>query len=232
MRNASGVVRWATLSVLLTAMGCVSLGRESPPLEQYVLGGGHAEGGAAPSQDGAGMTIGIRRIGLASYLATPSIVVRNGANQIVVSDFHRWAEDVGEGINRAVARHIAAAGAVRAVAIAPWGVRAQHDYLLQLHVTRFEGMVDALAAEGSARVTATWEVIRAEDGTVAARGGTDFLRGGWRVDDYAALVVMLEAGLEELATDVLGCLARVRWEAMNAGAESRSYTTCGAVGDE
>jgi uncharacterized lipoprotein YmbA len=230
MRNAPGVVRWAAMSVLLAATGCMSLGRESPPLEQYVLGGGPAAGGAAASQDGAGMTIGIRRIALASYLATPAIVVRHGANQIVVSDFHRWAEDVGEGINRAVARRLAAADAVRAVAIAPWGVRARHDYLLQLHVTRFEGMAEPVAAEGSARVTATWEVIRPEDGTVAARGSTDYLRGGWRVNDYAALVGMLEAGLEELATDVLGCLARVvQAEAVNGGGGSRSYMTCGGA---
>jgi uncharacterized lipoprotein YmbA len=220
MRSAPGVLRGIAASFLFAATGCVSLGRESPPLEQYVLGGGRSPEGAAASRDGAGLAIGVRRIDLASYLATPAIVVRHGANRIVVSDFHRWAEDVGEGINRLVARHIAAGGAVQAVTVAPWPVRAHHDYLLQLRVTRFEGMVDSLAAEGSVRVTAAWEVIHPEDGTVAARGWTDYQRGGWRVSDYAALVVMLEAGLEELATDVLGCLTRVRFEAAaSAGAD-------------
>jgi uncharacterized lipoprotein YmbA len=232
MRTATRALRLLMLPGLLAATGCVSLGRDAPPLEQYVLGSGPAPAAAAASGDDAGLTIGVRRIDLASYLATPSIVVRRGANQIIVSDFHRWAEDVGEGINRVVAQHLAAAPAVRAVAIAPWPVRAQHDYLVQLHVTRFEGMADSLATEGSARVTASWDIIRPVDGGVAARGVTDHQRSGWRVNDYAALVVMLEAGLAEMAADVLDCLVRVRSAAMApaAGGDSPRALICGRAG--
>jgi uncharacterized lipoprotein YmbA len=218
---------------LLAVTGCVSLGRDAPPLEQYVLGSGPSPAAAAAPQNDAGLTIGVRRIDLASYLATPSIVVRRGANQIIVSDFHRWAEDVGEGINRVVAQRLAAAPAVRAVAIAPWPVRAQHDYLVQLHVTRFEGMAaDSLATEGSARVTASWDIIRPVDGGVVARGVTDHQRSGWRANDYAALVVMLEAGLVEMAGDVLDCLVRVRSAAVAhaAGGDSPPALTCDRAG--
>jgi uncharacterized protein len=233
MRTATRALRLLMMPGLLAATGCVSLGRDAPPLEQYVLGSGPPPTAAAASHDDAGMTIGVRRIDLASYLATPSIVVRRGANQILVSDFHRWAEDVGEGINRVVAQHLAAAPAVRAVAIAPWPVRAQHDYLVQLHVSRFEGMADSLATEGSARVTASWDIIRPVDGGVVARGVTDHQRSGWRVNDYAALVVMLEAGLVEMAGDVLDCLVRVRSAAVapDAGSDSPRALTCGRAGD-
>jgi uncharacterized protein len=233
MRTATRALRLLMMPGLLAATGCVSLGRDTPPLEQYVLGSRPPPTAAAASRDDAGLTIGVRRIDLASYLATPSIVVRRGANQIIVSDFHRWAEDVGEGINRVVAKHLAAAGAVRAVAIAPWPVRAQHDYLVQLHVSRFEGMADSLAAEGSARVTATWDIVRPADGGVVARGVTDHQRGGWRVNDYAALVVMLETGLVEVAADVLDCLVRVRSAAVAHadGGDSPPALTCGRAGD-
>jgi uncharacterized lipoprotein YmbA len=231
MRGATNVCRSLLIPVLLAATGCVSLGRDSPPLEQYVIGSGAAPTTASATGNEAGMTIGVRRIDLAAYLATPSIVIRRGANQIIVSDFHRWAEDVGDGINRAVAHHLAGASPVRAVSIAPWAVRAQHDYLVQLHVSRFEGMADSLASEGSARVTASWEIIRPADGAVLGRGATDHQRGGWRVNDYAALVTMLEAGLGELADDVLGCLARVRSaEEPATGGGSPRALGCGAGG--
>jgi uncharacterized lipoprotein YmbA len=231
MRSAMGAFRRFMMLGLLAATGCASLGRDSPPLERYVLGSGRSPAAVAASQEESGMTIGIRRIDLASYLATPSIVVRRGANQILVSDFHRWAEDVGEGINREVAHHLAAAGAVRAVAIAPWPVRAQHDYLVQLHVSRFEGMADSLATEGSARVAAAWEVIRPADGAVLARGGTDHQRPGWRVTDYAGLVALLEAGLAEVADDVLDCLLRVRSAGQPAAGGGLPQTlACGRAG--
>jgi uncharacterized lipoprotein YmbA len=225
MRN---VLRFMMLGVL-SATGCVSLGRDSPQLEQYVLGSGRSPTTAAASDDAAGMAIGIRRIDLAAYLATPSIVVRRGANQIIVSDFHRWAEDVGAGINREFAHHLRAAAGVGRVDIAPWPVRAQHDYLVQLHVTRFEGMADSLASEGSAHVAATWDIIRPVDGGVVARGSTDHQRSGWRVHDYAALVVMLEVGLDELAGDVLACLMHVRSAVATRAAENNGQQaiTCG-----
>lgn len=234
MRSATGAFRHFVLPALFAATaGCVSLGRDSPTLEQYVLGSGRAPIVAAAREDGSGLAIGIRRIDVASYLATPSVVVRRGANRIIVSDYHRWAEDVGEGINRTLAYHLAAAPEVSAVAIAPWPVRARHDYLVQLHVTRFEGMADSLAAEGSAQVMASWEIIRALDGDVMARGGTDHQRSGWRVNDYAALVVMLEAGLEEMAGDVLACVVRVRSAAVasRANGDSPQAITCGVDGD-
>jgi uncharacterized lipoprotein YmbA len=194
-------------TALLGVMGCVSLGRDAPALEQYVLSARTAPVARAP--DASGMTIGLRRLDLAPYLATPSIVVRRGAHQIMVSDFHRWGEDLGEGINRTVASHLAAAASVRAVHVAPWPVGTRHDYLVQLHVTRFEGVADTLATEGHVQVLASWEIIRPPEGAVVAQGGTDYRRSGWRVGDYAGLVMLLEGGLDVLAGDLVSCLGRL-----------------------
>jgi uncharacterized lipoprotein YmbA len=195
--------------VLIGIAGCASLGRDSPRLEQYVLGAGRSPAAAAAT-DASGLRIGVRRLALAAYLNTPSIVVRQGANRIIVSDFHRWSEDLGEGINRQVARYLGDAASISAVDVAPWPVRTQHDYLVQLHVTRFEGVADALATEGGARVVASWQVVRPADGAVLGRGETDYERSGWRVDDYATLVLLLDDGIEAVAGDVLTCLELVR----------------------
>lgn len=208
------IVAPGVLGVLILALlpGCFSLGRTSPTLEQYVIGGGGTTQLEAPIASLDGVSVGIRRLDLADYLATPAIVVRRGSHEVLTSDFHRWGEDPAAGINRAVARHLAAAASFRAVDVAPWPVRTPHEYLIQLHVTRFEGVVPAGASltvgetagavTGAAQVRASWEIIRQRDETVLARGDTEHVQEGWTVGDYAALVALLDEGLAVVARDV------------------------------
>ena len=197
--------------VLFTLVGCFSLGRDSPPLEQYVLGGDRTTAAASSSVAATGLTIGLRRLDLEPYLATPAIVVRRGARQITTSDFHRWGEDPRDGINRAVARHLAARSSVRAVDVAPWPVRSPHDYLVKIHIARFEGVAseESAATEGEAHVLATWEIIHPSSGEVIARGATDYRVGGWVVGNYAHLVALLDGGLDELTADLASSMGRL-----------------------
>ena len=114
-----------------------------------------------------------------------------------------------QGINRALAGHLAARPSVGAVTVAPWTPRTPLDYLVQLHVTRFEGVADSLAATGEAQLLATWEIIRPSDSAVLARGNTDYRERGWEVGNYGALVILLDAGLRDVANDVITCIARL-----------------------
>jgi len=195
--------------LLLTLGGCFSLSRKTPVLEQYVLGSPPAQ--AKVASDRGGFTIGLRRLDLAPYLAIPAIVVRRGDQQIITSEFHRWGEEPSEGINRALARFLAAEPTVRSVDVAPWSVRSKYDYLIQLHVLRFEGAApeELAGTEGEARVVANWEMIRQPDGVVLARGATDHRERGWRVGDYAGLVTLLDKGLIAMAQDLGACLVRL-----------------------
>lgn len=209
--------------ILGVVPGCFSLGRSSPPLEQYVIGGARPADTIGPIAALDGVSVGVRRLDLADYLSSPAIVVRRGDHEVLTSDFHRWGEDPADGINRAVGRYLAGAPSFRAVDVAPWPVRTRHDFLVQLHITRFEGVVppgstllsDAAAApvEGAAHVRASWEIIRELDGAVLARGATDYREEGWRAGDYAALVALLDEGLAVVARDVAVAL-----EALVAGA--------------
>lgn len=196
---------YGLIAILLAAGGC-SLGRSTTPLQQYVLGGATSDVAVASPAE-SGLVIGVRRLDLAPYLATPAIVIRRG-DEIVISQYHRWAEPPADGINRAVARYLAASGRIRAVDVAPWPVRARHDFLVQLHVNRFEGVVPAAtsAVHGEAHVLASWEVIRQQDGATLARGTTELREPGWRVGDYAALVALLDRGLYQVARELETCL--------------------------
>jgi uncharacterized lipoprotein YmbA len=211
---------------MLVASGCVSLGRDSPPLELYVIGGDAPPAEVAPLPALAGVTVGMRRLHLAPYLATSAIVVRRGTHEILTSDFHRWGEDLAAAINHAVARHLGNGAQFGTVDVAPWPVRSRYDYLVQLHIARFEGVVaagqvdpaadPAAAVPGAVHVAATWEIIRQQDETVLARGSTEFREEGWRVGDYAALVALLDQGLVQLSRELTAALGGVA--AAGAGA--------------
>ena len=112
---------------------------------------------------------------------------------------------------RVVAASLGAAPTILAVDVAPWPVQAQHDYLVQLHVSHLEGVAaeDSTAREGEVRVTASWEIIRSQDGTLLARGETDRREAGWKVGDYLGLVTRVDKGLTELASDLATCLVRI-----------------------
>lgn len=225
MRYVMSMARLISLAGLLGITGCFSLGRAETPQRHYVLGGDRLQENPPPVGDLAGLSIGIRRLRLAAYLEAPFLAVRQGPHQISYSEFHRWGEPLAGGINRAVAGYLAARAPVRAVDVAPWLAREQHDYLIQLHVERFEGVApeDPAALEGEVHLLATWEILRQRDGVVLARGTTDYRERGWRIGDYAGLVRLLDAGLNVLSSELaagLGDLAAPLAE-LNQGAAPR-----------
>ena len=214
-------------ALLLMLAGCFKLSRQSPPLRLYVLSGapqgspaastasGGTPGSAANGTAGttaagarSGLTVGLRRMELASYLSVPAIVVRRGENELITTEFHRWGEDLDEGINRVVATYLAGSPPVGAVEVAPWPTRARHDFVVQLHVSRFEGVADSASTQGTVHVQAGWDIVRPMDGRVLIRGNTDDRGGSWRVGDYSALVTGLDAALSRVARDISACLAR------------------------
>lgn len=198
-------------ATLLVLAGCFKLARETPPVQFFVLSGAasrDADRATASPAPGAGLALGLRRITVASYLTAPAIVVRRGVNELVFSEFNRWGEDLGEGINRVVAAHLARLRPVRSVDVAPWPARARHDYVVQLNVSRFEGVADSGATEGRSHLVASWDIVRPLDGRVLMRGNTETSEGRWPINDYAGLVTGLDAALVRVARDISSCLAR------------------------
>lgn len=215
IRTNIQTARMALPVAALLLGGCFTLSRESPPLRQYVLSAAAAgpiaiapTGGAMSPTERATLTVGLRRVDLASYLAVQYIIVRRGTSELLTSEFHRWGEDVGEGINRAVAANLGSSSLVRTVDVAPWPAASRHTFLVQLHVTRFEGVADSAATEGRVHVAAGWDIIRPTDGRLLVRGTSDDRRESWRVGDYTGLVRGLDAALIRVARDISACLAR------------------------
>jgi uncharacterized lipoprotein YmbA len=199
------------LAGLTTLAGCFKLGRTEPPQRHYVLGGEAGQDDRSAPPGLAGITVGMRRMRIASYLDPPFIVVRREPHEVGYSEFNRWGERLEVGINRAVAGYLSAHAPFGAVDVAPWPGRERYDFLVQLHVDRFEGVAprDTTAAEGEVQMLVAWEIVRQQDGAVLRRGTTEHRAPGWRVGDYPALVRSLDAGLHVLARELAAGLAEL-----------------------
>ncbi len=195
------MIRPILLFSLLALSGCFGLSRGAPPQRYYVLGAGGAPGGTVPEVEADGPLIGLRPPRLAEYLASPFIVVREGTHRVGFSEFDRWGEDLDGAIQSAVARHLAARPPYRRVAIAPWAPESPPDYLVQLDVLHFEGVVpeDPAATEGEAHLLVNWEILQRQDGALLLRGVTEVREPGWTIGDFDGLVGLFDAGLGKLA---------------------------------
>jgi uncharacterized protein len=212
MNPAPKAFRPILICLLLALSGCFSLSRGAPVQQHYVLGaGGEVEGPAlaGPSADAA--TVGLRPVQLAEYLAGPFIVVRRGTHRVGFSELDRWGEDLARGINRTLTAHIVSRSPAHRVESAPWSPGAQPEYLIQVHLLRFEGVApdDPLSPAGEAHLLATWEILRSRGSTVLARGTTEVRSSEWTVGDFDELVGLLDAGLATLAEDLVLELERV-----------------------
>jgi uncharacterized lipoprotein YmbA len=204
------LIRVLAFTALLTLSGCFSLSRDEPPIEHYVLSTADIAEDRVYAER-TGPTIGLRQVQLAEYLDIPFIVVRQGPNRITYSDFHRWGEGLAGGINRAVARRLESRGVFGGVDVAPWSAGATHDYLIQIHVTRFEGAAADVEQPqtGSTHVTASWTLMRMPGSVVVARGNVDRRQPAWQVGDYASLLAAFEEGLSDLGDDIFEGLVSV-----------------------
>ena len=202
-RTRRGAALALAAAGLMTVSGCFSLARTESPTRHYLLGASQVQEVVAPRAALSGLAIGVRRLRLAAYLEPEFVAVRRGDHEIDFSEYHRWGEPLGAGINRATIEHLGRRGSFRAIDVAPWPAREAYDYVLQLHVDRFEGVASAdVPRQGSIHMLVRWELLRQADGVVLARGTTEHHEPEWAVGDYESLVHELDVGLVALARDL------------------------------
>lgn len=158
-------------------------------------------GNAVAPHNPGGPAIGIRRLQLAAYSASRSVVVGQEG----------WGEPVSERGNRAAAGCLTAGAPFRVVDVAPWPARAKHDYLIELHALRLEGVEPEVpaATDGEAHMPATSAIVRSGDGQVLAQGITEYREDGGRVGDHAEPVAPADAGVYALSADLLATVLRI-----------------------
>jgi hypothetical protein len=196
----------------LLLAGCVRLLEPPRPsnISYYLLDSGtHVD---TLSTDTTGVTVGLRRPQLASYLDAARIVAREGPNTIRFAEAHRWGEDLDQAVNRVVALNLEGQSGIRAAEVVPWPEGFSHDYVVQLRILRFEGTgppppgpdadEDAPVPEGHSIMVVRWTIFGADGQQVRAQGITRHREEGWRVTDYSDLAAKLDTSLVVLADDL------------------------------
>ncbi|TVR63624.1 MAG: membrane integrity-associated transporter subunit PqiC [Candidatus Competibacteraceae bacterium] len=184
--------RAALVGGLLVLVGCAG----SEPVRYYIL----SAAPPAPSALGSGaaardLAVGVGPVKLPEYLDRPQIVTRASQNELNVTDFHRWAESLGDSVPRVLAENLATLLPSQRVVVYPWRRATPIDYQVAIEVSRFERLED-----GESVLATHWRVL---DG-----GGKELLnqasthRETPARPDYAATVAAMNQTLEAFSREV------------------------------
>ncbi|WP_052065911.1 PqiC family protein [Thalassospira australica] len=146
----------ALLTVSFLLVACAS---PSVPDSYYLLSPiVQASGNPTSAQP----VVGVGPVSIPSYLDRSTIVTRSSANRPVVNSGHRWAEPLGENINRVLMDNLDQTGIASRLEVFPWTSRDQVDWQIVLDIDRFERQAD-----GKVILTARWKLVSFESGKIA-----------------------------------------------------------------
>lgn len=132
-RNRSrGLAALAVVAVL--ALGCSS----TPKPSFYTLRSESGDAAGAPVASLPTLGLAVGPLSFPRYLDRPEVVTRDGANQLVVPDAHRWGGSLRDDILRVVSDDLGRLLGTARVAVYPDEPRFAGGYRVLLDVTEFE----------------------------------------------------------------------------------------------
>lgn len=177
--------------------GCINLKAPPDPTRYYLLNGASGADAMAHNPTSKGPVVRLAPVELDPYLDTRYMVLRLQEFEVQFSDIHRWGEELSDNIRRAMARDLLATGAVSRVAIK---ASEDADYVIKLHVHRFEG-----APPDIAHLSATWTLFDGA-GNVLYSTVHDERNRGWIFENYGHLAEKLDESLDTLAKAIVARL--------------------------
>jgi len=194
------------LAALLPALaGCI--GGRTPPSDFYLLEPIKTLQGGRPT-DPIHRGIALAPVRIPQYLDRPQMVTSTAKNAYTLSEFHRWAERLDDGIARVLALNLSLLVPTDRVSLNATG-RNPPD-TLRVAVTLLEFHVDPL---GQAVLAAQWNVARGEE-TVLGRQAS--YREPASSTDYAVMAGALNECLNRLSRDLALDLRRLGGEGVGA----------------
>jgi uncharacterized lipoprotein YmbA len=165
------------LALLALALaGCAS----SPEERFYTL----AATASAPARVGtaaAGYSVAVGPVTIPAIVDRPQMVLRTGANRVLLAEQSRWAEPLKDSIPRAIAGNLAQLLDDGQVSAYHQGLSSEADYQVEIDVQRFE------SAQGDAATIDVLWAVRAEGRT--RKAGRSLVRepaGGTSIDALVA----------------------------------------------
>ncbi len=116
------------------------------------------------------MSLGVGPFSVPSYLGRPQMVNRTDANQVVFSQFDRWAEPVESGFQRVLAENVGRVVGTSQVVLFPW-YEIPLEYQVKGEVLRFESNSD-----GEVVLECIWTIMRLDPKKYLITRHTDLRR--------------------------------------------------------
>ena len=165
----------------------------SPTVHFYTLSAGASPGGdASPAL--AAATISVGPVTLPDVVDRPQLVLRTGANQVVIAEEHRWAEPLKGEIPRVLAENLAQMLGVKQVWSYPQSATDKADVRVLVDVQRF----DSTPGE-SAVIDVYWTVRRGESEPTSGRS---LVKGTANGSGYDALAAAHGRALVTVSRDI------------------------------
>jgi uncharacterized protein len=127
------------IGILILTVGMLSCRGTTRPVHFYTLNALSPEspvsGSSTSKRD---MAIGVAPLSLPKAMDRPQIVIRTGANTIRVSEFHRWAGELGRDMLNVIVDNLSLLMKTDRVAGYPWERYFEPDYRIYIDVRAFD----------------------------------------------------------------------------------------------
>jgi uncharacterized lipoprotein YmbA len=197
MRTSLTLGCMALVVAVLISSGCRLPGTASPPTRHWVL----EPIAGSPADVEPRLVVGIGPFSLPAYLDRREVVSRIGANQLRISEFDLWGEQLDRSFSQVLARNLEVLIPGTATSVFPWKGVAEVEYRVMGEVSRFEVVDDRVA-----QLETSWTLSRLSDQRVLARG-VQIIEEPLAAMGVAEGVAALSRALGRLSNDIASPIA-------------------------
>ncbi len=189
------VIRIAIISIFFFS-GCKAT---TPPVAFYTLSALQNAEGSSHSD----LAVVVGPVSIPQILNRPHIVTQTGANKVAISEYHRWAGNLQENIERVVAENLGVLLATDRVTIYSKQDVFDPTYRIVLNVNRFTGNLDQ-----EVQLTVDWTVKEAKGNKVLIFNKSA-LRERIVSADFQGLVAAQSRALSVLSQEIAESVKRL-----------------------
>ena len=142
----------------LVLIGCAS----TQPAQYYMLTGiEDIRENTSPTISTSGARIGLGPINFPEYLERSAIILRSPGAEIIINDYHRWAEPLDKNFLRVLSGNLQTLLNNTSIVMFPWNNSKDIDYQVVIQVARFDADLS-----NTVQLAAHWTIQRKSDGKI------------------------------------------------------------------
>lgn len=195
-------IRFLISRTIIYASGLILIGCASTqPAQYYMLTGiEDVRENASPASSASGARIGVGPINFPEYLERSAIILRSPGAEIVINDYHRWAEPLDKNFLRVLSGNLQTLLSDTSVIMFPWSNSKDIDYQVTIQVARFDADLN-----NKVQLSAHWTIQRKSDSKIL-RAQKSIITQTAGSNDFSAIVAMQSkvTGMlsDEIATEL------------------------------